>query len=59
MKKAFSNAMKKGNAAEQKEQWDFFTKLIQDYSTHIGANKDQMIVENKERRSGADGEPLN
>ena len=59
MKKAFSNAMKKGTAAEQKDQWDIFTKLIQEYSAHIGANKDHMIVENKERRSGADGEPLN
>ena len=59
MKKAFSNAMKRGDASEQKEQWDIFTKLVEDYSAHIGARKDELIVEQKERKSGADGEPLN
>ena len=63
MKKAFSNAMKRGTASEQKEQWDIFSKLVESFSTHIEASKDQLIVENvpkekKQKRSGIDGEPL-
>ena len=63
MKKAFSNAMKRGTASEQKEQWDIFSKLVESFSTHIGASKDQLIVENvekekKQKRAGIDGEPL-
>ena len=63
MKKAFSNAMKRGTASEQKEQWDIFSKLVESFSTHIGASKDQLIVEHvqkekKQKRAGIDGEPL-
>ena len=63
MKKAFSNTMKRGTASEQKEQWDIFSKLVESFSTHIEASKDQLIVENvqkekKQKRSGIDGEPL-
>ena len=63
MKKAFSNAMKRGTASEQKEQWDIFSKLVESFSIHIGASKDQLIVENvqkekKQKRAGIDGEPL-
>ena len=63
MKKAFSNAMKRGTASEQKEQWDIFSKLVESFSTHVEASKDQLIVENvqkekKQKRSGIDGEPL-
>ena len=49
MKKALSNAMKRGTASEQKEQWDIFSKLVESFSTHIGASKDQLIVENVEK----------
>ena len=59
MKKAFNNAMKRGTAGEQKEQWEIFGKLMENYSAHIGDRKDELFVENKGKRSGADGEPLN
>ena len=59
MKKAFNNAMKRGTAGEQKDQWDIFAKLMENYSAHIGERKDELFVENKGKRSGADGEPLN
>ena len=50
--------MKRGTPAEQKEQWEIFAKLVEAFSAHIGASKDQLLVETKERRSGPDGEPL-
>ena len=55
--------MKRGTASEQKEQWDIFSKLVESFSTHIEASKDQMIVEHvpkekRQKRAGIDGEPL-
>ena len=50
--------MKRGTPAEQTEQWEIFAKLVEAFSAHIGASKDQLLVETKERRSGPDGEPL-
>ena len=44
MKKDFNNAMKKGTEVAQREQWEIFGKIVEDFSAHIGANKDQLIA---------------
>ena len=57
MKKAFNDAMKRGTAGEQKDQWDIFAKLMENYSAHIGDRHDELYVENKGRKSRTVGEP--
>ena len=57
MKKAFNDAMKRGTAGDQKDQWDIFAKLMENYSAHIGARHDELYVEKKEKKSKAVGEP--
>ena len=59
MKKAFNDAMKRGTAGEQKDQWDIFAKLMENYSAHIGERHDELYVEKKERKSRKVSEPQN
>ena len=57
MKKAFSYAMKKGSEVEKKEQWEVFSKTVEDFSSHICANKDKLVAQNSVKKGGLDGGP--
>ena len=44
MKKDFNNAMKRGTEVAQREQWEIFGKIVEDFSAHIASNKDQLTA---------------